>query len=384
MRIRITTNVALVVTLISISTVPAQEANPPTRLPTIEQILRVWRARQEKVRSAHFEYDIERTIYKGFLDAAIPNQPHGSAEPNPPQDYVVNGTGGVAISGQKLRNWCELPSWDPTTKSLYPSKYLDTFNGVKSKNLFTPADGQVSYSMGTIRGTTASQSAVSFPIAALLHTFRGDHPEFFSQLGKYTVTRQSIVATRPCVELVKKQRTRDERDVFYLDLERGFVVVRKATLVGGEPTWQLDVKYRPDNVIEWVPSSWEYMIRFGKRDTPFESARYTVTRYILNPQLDASEFDIEFAPGTRVVDYVGTKGESVQYVVKDDRAKGPEIPTSANPTYDELVKAPSPSRVSRSRVAFLTLSGGTFVLAISGWLLLRRRRKLATDGGLSQ
>ena len=40
----------------------AQQAKP-----TIEQILRVWKERQEKVASARFELNIEETIHKGTI-----------------------------------------------------------------------------------------------------------------------------------------------------------------------------------------------------------------------------------------------------------------------------------------------------------------------------
>jgi hypothetical protein len=345
----------------------AQPANASAPNPTIDQILAVWKTRQEKVQSARFELSVEQTIHKGSVSILAESAP---GELDPPRDYIVTGTAGVSLSGSKLRYWYDRPQWDPVGKALHPSHFVDTYDGERYKQLRNPSSAQNNYPLAGIKPAQGSESAFQFPIAALFLTFRGDHPQFYRDLNKFAVTGRTIpIASRRCVELVRASAGSDRREVFFLDAEREYIVVRKATLRGEQPMWQLDIAYRQDPTVGWVPSSWEYVIRVGKVPQPHESGRYTVTKYEINPALDAGEFDIAFPPGTRVLDK--SSGQEVQYIVRENREKGREIPTASNPTYQDLEKASA----RFNRVIVLVVWGVVFALAGGGWLWLRHWRK---------
>lgn len=352
----------------------AEGKKPPANRPTIEQILQVWNARQSKVKSAKYEMNLTETIAKGSASQGEPIRRNSGkvqeSGPNPPQDYLVEGKAGVSLSDVRARYWYDHQQWDPTEKMLYPEHWIEVFDGEHEKHLVTPASAQHNYPLAVIRKVSSPEAAKRFPIFPLVLTFRGNHPKYFQQLGEHVVSEKPVsVLERPCWELVKTSDTGDVRDVFYLDQERDYVVVRRVVLHGNQPTWQIDVRYSPDTLAGWSPTSWEYSIRTDPKGPPVQSGRFTVTQYKLNPNLPDSEFDIELPAKARVIDE--SDGAEVQYVIGEDGKPGRKIPTSSNPAYDDLTK-PAPRF---SRTSLLMIWGGIFVLALLGVLWLRQRRK---------
>lgn len=341
--------------------------------PTIEQILRVWKSRQEKVSTARFELNCEETIHKGstsFLEsdrrrmAKLPPE----QEPNPPRDYQVTGTSSINLDGSKLRYTYDHQQWDPIGKKLYPEHYVDVFDGHLFKYLQIPVSGQKDYPSAAVRKVLASQSALKYPIIPLIFTLRGSHPQFFHKLEKFQVGGKIIVAERPCWELVPIVASSKKQEVLYLDQERDYVVVREMLLIDNQPNWQVDATYSPDAAAGWVPRSWEYVIRSGKEHRILHSGRSKVTSYEINPSMDDKEFDISFPPKTRVHDE--SSGEYVEYVVKENGEQGREIPAQFNPTYEDLQKPGT--RINRWMM--ISVWAGIFLLTFGGWLWWRRRR----------
>lgn len=343
--------------------------------PTIEQILQVWKSRQEKVATARFELNCEETIHKGStsLLGAHRRKMTGlppESEPNPPRDFLVKGTSILSLDGPKLRYSYDHQQWDPIGKKLYPESYVDVFDGRLYKFLQNPASGQKDYPVAAIRTAEMSRSALKFPMLPLIFTVRGNHSQFFQNLGNFQLRGQVInVAGRSCLELIHGSGRTNNREVLYLDQERDYVVVREMILAGDLPKWQLDITYRPDSGIGWIPQSWEYIIRAGTDRDILHSGRYTVSRYEINPLLATNEFDISIAPKTRVHDE--RSGNYVEYIIREDGEQGRAIPATLNPTYEDLQKAET--RINRRMM--LGVWGAISVLAFGGWIWLRLRRQ---------
>lgn len=341
--------------------------------PTMDQIIQVWQQRQEKVLTAHFELNCEQTIHKGsisFFDAMVSEKVKPlDSEPNPSRDYLVNGTATVNLSGQKMTYSYDTQKWDPIGKRLYPARYFDSFDGQLFKCLDNPASGQQDYPLATVRRAKASASALHFPLLPLVFAFRGDHSQFFQDLGRFKVNGRRIdIAARPCLEVVRTSGSSNRCEVLYLDEERDYVVVRKTILIKDFPAWQLDIIYDQDDTVGWSPRSWEYIIRAGKNHIIIESGRRTVTRYDINHQIDDSKFEIIFPAGTRVIDE--SSGKETQYLVRGDQERGREIPTAFNPTYEDLENAGTQVK----RWVLATVWGTILVLSLGVWIWLRLRR----------
>jgi hypothetical protein len=311
-------------------------------------------------------------VYKGSVDRMPTFGAKGAAaEPNPPRDYEVDGVGTLTLGGAGLRYTSDLPVWNPMGRSLYRQQFESTFDGRLERSLRIPAFGEEPYPMAIVKTAARSGAADLFHLLPLTVTVRGHHDQFFRGLPRFTVTGRTVpVNGRPCLELVADSRTYDRREILLLDAERGYVVVRKTTLVGGKPTWQVDVSYDPDPLVGWLPQAWEYMIRVGGK--PYQGGRWAVAGYALN-EPDGG-YDVTYPPGTRVID---TSGETeVQYAIRDDGVKGKEIPTASIPTYEELLQPPPPRSyrwgVVAVAIALLLLGVGAVV-----WVRHRRRARTA-------
>src|SRR5262249_18285574 len=154
------------------------------------------------VASARFEMETEKTIPKGSvsfvhnrlrLDRGDPALPD-----NPPRDYIVKGNRRFSLSGGKKRDSYEEQSWDPVGKRLYPKRYLEVFDRQRFKSLNEPTSGQIDHPRGIIRKEPQAGSAVKFPLLPIIFTFRGSHPDFFHDLGKFQVAAHNVpIAGRP-------------------------------------------------------------------------------------------------------------------------------------------------------------------------------------------
>jgi len=344
---------------------------------TIDDILEVWKERQQKVKSARFELSCEETIHKGrtsFMDASL-REAAGlppETEPNPPRDYLVKGISAVTLDGFKLRYSYDHEQWDPVEKKIYPEHYVDVFDGEFFRFLTNPASGHHDYPSAGVRKGGTSGSALKFPILPVIVTLRGNHPQFFQDLVKFQLTGQSVmVGSRPCVELMRDSGPPGQREFLFLDQKRDYVVVKEMIVFLGLPNWQVDATYAPDPQIGWVPKSWEYITRAGKDHVPMSSGRSTVTAYEINPHIDDNEFDVQFQPKTMVHDQ--SSGNYVQYLIRPDGEKGVAIPAANIPTYEDLDK-PAPRMKPWMWVGIWAV---IFAVASAMWIWLRHRRKKA-------
>jgi hypothetical protein len=154
------------------------------------------------------------------------------------------------------------------------------------------------------------------------------------------VGKDVAVGGRPCLHL-QKPGGQGRVESFYLDQERGYLVVRKTIEENGTVTWELSVDNAADRTVGWLPRAWRYSIRGDRDRQVLESGRATVTKSAINPDIADAEFDIRFPPRTRVHDY--SDGREVQYVIQPDGKKGVVIPIGKNPTYDDLNKPAPPN-----------------------------------------
>ncbi len=250
---------SIVVSVFLSSLALAQESAPG-----IDQVWRAWKAREDKSMTARFELTGEDTIPKG-ANSLLASTRGPVQEVLPPEDLLLKGVTRVSLSGGKLRHETNMDLWDSVARRFYPSRHLDVFDGEIFKSLDTPESTEHDYGVGVVQKAKVSRSSLNFPILPLIVAFRGTYEQYFRQRGEFTSSgRSTLIAGRPCLELVKVPNTGQKREVLYVDRERDYVVVREITIVGEQPTWQLDVTYTPDSGVGWVPHSWEYIIRTGK------------------------------------------------------------------------------------------------------------------------
>ena len=105
----------------------------------------------------------------------------------------------------------------------------------------------------------------------------------------------------------------EDIQTLWVDAQYDYSVRRFLTTRGNVVRCKLDVDYQRDPDVGWVPKSWT-IIRSYVDGSLLMSASSSVGEYRINPTLDAAEFQIEFPPGTYVVDTAANQ----RFIQKDD------------------------------------------------------------------
>lgn len=363
------------ISLVSLAVAVAPESRAQPNNVTLEQIVATWKARQEKVKSASFEFNRKETIFKGSFNWILASRNVPDPQPNPPKTYEVEGTGAFRFSETNSYYSYDMPRWSPKTKALYQTRYETVFDGKISKSLRTPASGDQPYPNGIVKKAARSEPSSLFLLSPITKTLRGHHEQYSNDLPAFEVTGRTVAINgRQCLELVSESRSNNRREVLHLDKARGYVMVRHATFVQERPTWKIDVTYSPDPLVGSIPQAWEYMIHDRKDQPPSESGRITVTKYHLNPDIPDGDFDLVYPPKTLVSDY--SSGDMV-YVIQEGGEKGKEVPANLTPSYEELLQPPETTVGASVRKTIITVSAVTIVVCLTGLLIrwgLRRKQ----------
>jgi hypothetical protein len=346
-----------------------------------ETIRRAWTERQNAAQTFVIEYICEATIYKDSARKAARAanikslaDEHGE---NPPRDFLVKGTGRVAVSGNKIRYEKKIAAWNPEKKVLEDTQFIETFNGSVQKQYDSTGHSDLSNSsfpVGWVMNAKRSTSAPLIQLAPLIWTYRGialkNDIDDFSATG-----RVLLISGTECIELVRKSQDGSINAIRYLDHKKDYLLVRQSWLgPDGKPTWQIEATYKADPKLGWVIGGWEYFTGTGGGNIE-DSGRYTVSAYTFGQEIKDEEFDYSFPPKTRVYDR--TKGkETIEYVIQDDARPGVEILSVQSPTYKELNVAQLNTRRQALWIALLAIVATTL-----GFAFYKRLRKRAPHEG---
>jgi hypothetical protein len=341
--------------------------------PTAEDVLKVWQAREEKVKTARFEWDKRQVIPKNFYRQELGGLIGGEG-PQPPSDLMLNGGCRLSIGYGVMRYEYDGEGWSIKHSVVRPSNTLSSFDGkiykrIHVKNLADDYPDAVIKSTGKNTSTEFNDLA----IRPLWLTVRGAQSvaQHFPLLLHEPADRMVTINGRPCLEFVADSRQVSVRSQMYFDVERDYQLTRRIETTNDVVTLKLDVTYAPHPEMGWLPDKWEYVVK-DRRGRLGISVACKLTSAEINPVLPEGEFDAQFPPWTRVTDLTGEK--EVQYVVRDDGAKGREIVQDGrNITYEQLVEAAREPFPWRRWLLIGSAVGIVLMLAALVWRRFRRR-----------
>lgn len=303
-------------------------------------ILKVWRARQDRTRSIEFEWT-ERTItpkghFSKLQQRAVPpalrkNEPEGV---NPPEDLVYDRPVKLLLDGERLRYSYENKMWLPKEKRYVIDSHTSTFDGETSLNYHGP-DGLSSFPTAAIYAEKWNSDAGIYHQRALLMAFR---PFDFRMSRIDTrnlrlLEEQPFVEGRKCIVLEQTPARSESRQLFYVDPERDFTILRFTDENRSRLECKIDINYALDKKAGWIPDRWSLVWELAKEAGP-ESLTAKVDSYAINPVLDVERFRVQFPAGTWVDDARVTP--SSMYLVKEDGKTRPIPRGEASATYEQL------------------------------------------------
>jgi hypothetical protein len=332
--------------------------------PTMEDILKAWKSRQDRARSLRFELKREVTIPKGSYTAklAMLNR-KGKAPFEPPTDMTATGTATIRIMNDFQRIDTEKPCWDPYDNIVQIRRSVETSDG-KTRNSISPSmksGERHTASVISVGKNVQSANFVGFyPIFNSYRAFHNGSAAFFEQFeivpGRVQIKNRNTVA----IELVNRQSK--TRETLHLDPDREYIVLRRIIYENEVPSWQLDVDYIADKTAGQVPQRWDYYLRDKVTKECLECERITVTSYEFDGVMQEEDFIFKPAVGTRIID-TRTKAET-QSIVQDDGSQGRSIPTRELPTMASLRAAGTSTDRGRYYTAAIATFFATTILAV--------------------
>jgi len=234
----------------------------------VESVRAAWKERESKVRTARFQWKQIVFTVKGASDDGkeFLMQRNGGKDPgtNPPEDFSYSSDCTLSIDGDRLAF-----EFTRRERNLSQKKHADTRTEYKfdgKTQLSLNHAGFTDWPVALIR-TMARGAELTWDTGPVLRNLRGTSEKLRTEdLDEYSTSGAILAAKdgRGWELLSKGGPGRDERRL-WIDPGRGFVVSRYTIGPAKSPIRQIDVKYKPDGTVGWVPSEWK-IVEASRKD----------------------------------------------------------------------------------------------------------------------
>jgi len=285
--------------------------------PTLNEIHQAWKTRQDRIHSARFEWTETRLIAKrtmppaGYLERLGTNVPPGSkpGEWLPSDDLTVECSRTVSLNGNMMRVTRQGQYWNPIHARVLTDPYLASFDGEIAITFFagTGPTGPIYPPVGFITKTDRNGDWNNEGLLPIMLAARpcdiymgGRDLSNFDENSK-----MGTIDGHECVILTGWNSAREE--TLWLDVRRGYIVLRMVRSIGAQHDVTFDISYREDPPHGWLPSGWK-QVSAGRPTTERPAGRLMyqvvakVTKREVNVDIPRSEFQFDFPAGTKVRD----------------------------------------------------------------------------------
>ncbi len=273
---------------------------------TLETMLAVWRKREAATKSV-------KVVIAEDHNMAAETGIEGEAMPGGVSKFKRL----VVIAGGNMRHERVGDLWAAGIDKPDEWTWIAVNDGDRDTTLSrVDRDGSMIHSTGRIHGNAKHADVHNIYLAAILCHWRPLSPT----IGVFHVDELKLVSADEKLGrervLLLEQRKDDQISRYWVAPEKEMSMVRHTRTWKDKLTAQLDVEYKHDAKLGWVPSKW-------KGTTSFESATDTVTELEVNLDVLPATFDIDFPPRTRVYDRIN----KTSWVVKPEKtpAKSPSM-----------------------------------------------------------
>jgi hypothetical protein len=318
------------------ATIQSSERNNHER----DMLKKTWIARKEKLSSARFAWAAKVLIGKGSL--VRPRGQDDEAQRRiPEEDASQDYKSGLLIAGTRVKYYSRNPMWSYNLKKFIdqdyktnrlPDKHVEFFGDLGNAGL-----AQV-HPLAIIRKPDELSPFVLSPQVRPLLLYMRPFEFENSRWEDWKIANSTTIADgRKCLTLERSHGANRER--FYVDPERDYVVVRIENTSVNQVIFKEDISYKADKDFGWVPLTWSSTMYKRANGDVREATRGILLEYGFNKEIPAKEFDLELPEGTEVQDdrsgerYIVTKAKSKRLITADELRH--------KITYDQLLNSKS-------------------------------------------
>lgn len=353
----------------------------------LDEIIKIWKERQQRVRTVHFEWTESRTYGKNSLPSMRLPGPGGGPVakpgPTPPEVVTHEDKQTLSLDGDSMRYSSDGPQWSANHERFFNKSYVSVFDGKDSKNYFSnPKDGErpdpdTEYKSGYVDKEMRNQDVTNYSVWPILLTYRPLHPVMGRIVPREWAVagQEGVIQGKKCIVIEKRES--DSTETCWVDMSQEASILRYDRSVQGGWFISLKITYRADPSSGFVPSGWKIttLKPGGKFD---KGGLTTVKRSEINLSLPPETFQFSFPPGTLVQDYKN----DVKYIELEDggrRIITPEELARVGGRYQEFLATESgmagvPPRPGWKRFLLTAIVVGAIIF-LAGLAVWRKRVK---------
>jgi hypothetical protein len=301
---------------------PGTDADHPATVHgqvSLGQIAAAWRARQERFRTAKFEWTETRRIPRGVTlpEAHLGVLPQERATPadervdlqfRAREDILLEDAASVSFDGMKVRYRRDYVAWRPEVGRFIRSTNQEVFDGVVNKSLFLneirdngessriPARAEFVHGRDEREMHNWYNKRTIVPIWYLCRPL--DLAFVKLDLGGFRVSAKTEDVNGRACTVLEPMHPGQGAYSFCVDPTRDFVVLRARTLGSGGKSVNssVEISYLRDPVYGWIPSGWVRADYRGGTDVAIVvTTTATVKKYEINTAFPPEEFQYSSA-----------------------------------------------------------------------------------------
>lgn len=252
-----------------------------------------------------------------------------------------------------------------------------SFNGGKNFN-FTRADGDQDWPRGIVWSDRHNDEIHNIQMRPwLLHYRPFSIPvPALSPDGMRVRAEDVVLNGHRCAVVEMQYDVSPLGGMYWLDLDRAFLVLRYNETVNNKTTMELNIDYREEPEIGWVPSTW---------NAAFTNGSYSVSgklhSFEANPKISRTDFDLEFPKGTVVFDRDAgirsliLENGSQRIITPEESASGFTYEELKATKSGELARRPPAFPATGWRAIFMLINLAAILAVILYWI---RTKKLSS------
>jgi hypothetical protein len=309
---------------------------------TLDDVLRVWKKREEATRTFRFETTDDHLEVKGM-----------------PRPVRTSGLRILTVDGVKMKHEIIGDAWNGIDAAI-PMHQITSLNGEHERDLRKlERNDDLLHSTGWIRKGDRHGDVGNIFISPILRHYRPIGSTFQDiKLDKLRVAGTDTLDGVPCV-ILEETGQPGRIAKYFVAPEREMAILRYERTFHGRKTSQAEIAYQHDPKHGWVPERWSAAL-FEKGDTLMSSGSHTVTHFEINATYSKEMFDVVFPPGTEVFDRVANKN----FVIKADASWREVLPTEQKAKYTELMNSNTGDAVDRGKEEGSGISRIVLVIAL--------------------
>jgi hypothetical protein len=344
-------------------------ADDPVKPLDGDAIAALWKERQEKVKTAKFEFSRTYFSPKGGLNKRSPSiiiewekSPDFVDGPIPSKDLRMTSESRLLLDGAKVRHDYSSEQCNFKKRDYYHKKEWNAFDGTH----FRVITGIPAGEEGSVSKASYYPEANIGGISVLFTSVRGATNGVSFRPQRLTSTgRQAAIDGVECLEY-EAYKTPTQSITAWLAPSQGWHVLR---VIDNVPTSgvmnKTEVRYKADPTVGWLPATWEYT-HIVKGEVLLQTS-FKLTSYKLNEPIDAGEFVLTFPKGMKVLDEDAPGGGGVGTVQEDGRVE----PEDGRPAY--YLPGTEPAARKWVRAGLIVATAAT--AGLLAWRVVRRYRR---------